>query len=203
MAALALLSDSPTPMWVTALDRFVPSQGGALWLGALVTFLVAGDLRHLLSRRNLLLAALLIPAVLLIDVFVWGKETQNPARKTAGAVVFAGIFAMTALWTVGGLWLSRRRGEPLLGANVPRPGLCALFALLLALDVVVALGRKPDDCGYYTNLGAQRWAETGTIPYGDEDLKGPKAPGYGAAATYGPLLYLAHWPAKESGGRGE
>jgi hypothetical protein len=67
-------------------------------------------------------------------------------------------------------------------------------AVLIALDVVVAIARRPDDAGTYSNLGARRWAETGILPYADAELKGPKAPAYGAAATYGPLLYASHLP---------
>jgi hypothetical protein len=201
--AIALPIDTPPPMWVAVLERFVPSQGGALWIGVLVTFLVAGDLRQLFARRNLILAGLLAMAVLLIDVFAWGKPTESPARKAAGDLVFAGIYAITAGFTLAGFFLARRQGEALLTPNLPRPGLRALFVVLLVLNVVVALGRKPDDCGYYTNLGAQRWVETGTIPYGDAALKGPTAPGYGAAATYGPLLYAAHMPFQALLGRPE
>ena len=32
------------------------------------------------------------------------------------------------------------------------------------------------------------------MPYADPLLKGPDSPAHGAAATYGPLLYLAHIP---------
>jgi hypothetical protein len=50
------------------------------------------------------------------------------------------------------------------------------------------LVRLPDDCGIYINIGADRMMETKKFPYGDPTLRG------GAAATYGPLLYLAHMP---------
>jgi hypothetical protein len=64
----------------------------------------------------------------------------------------------------------------------------------MLMNAAAAFGRRPDDSGYYTNLGAQRLMETGLLPYADTLLKGPEAPGYGAAATYGPLLYLSHVP---------
>jgi hypothetical protein len=65
---------------------------------------------------------------------------------------------------------------------------------VLALNLSVLFGHEPDDAGIYTNLGAQRWVETGTMPYADPLLKGPDSPAHGAAATYGPLLYLTHIP---------
>ena len=78
--------------------------------------------------------------------------------------------------------------------NVSVNALKSLFVLVLILDIAVVIGKPPDDAGIYTNLGAQRWVETGIMPYADPLLKGPDSPAHGAAATYGPLLYLAHIP---------
>jgi MFS family permease len=66
--------------------------------------------------------------------------------------------------------------------------------LVLALNLSVLFGHDPDDAGIYTSLGAQRWVSTGVMPYADPLLRGPDSPAHGAAATYGPLLYLAHIP---------
>ena len=58
----------------------------------------------------------------------------------------------------------------------------------MACNTFVVFERNPDDCGYYSNIGAARMISTGKFPYGDPVLHG------GAAATYGPVLYLAHIP---------
>ena len=120
-------------------------------------------------------------------------EFGQAGRGTA-APLFTAIFLCTAGYTVWSYAISRSGGAPEWRPNLPRHALRGLLTLVLALDVAIVLGRTPDDAGIYSNLGAQRWAETGTIPYADEKLKGPDAPAYGAAATYGPLLLAAHLP---------
>lgn len=168
-------------------SRLAPNQAGALWIGLIVTFIVFGDFRRPVSLRNAALAFLLLLAPLLTDLLTWWESRAR--------VIFTGIFLVTAAYTVWGVLLSRRRGTVWL-PQVPRSALIALVASLVVMNTAVVLGRNPDDAGPYTSLGAQRWLETGTIPYGDAALKGPDAPAYGAAATYGPLLYVAHMPAQ-------
>ena len=76
-------------------------------------------------------------------------------------------------------------GKLQLGTARPR---CVLLGALVLMNLVVVLARKPEDSGPFTSLGAKRWVETGVLPYGDVRLRGPRSPGFGAAATYGPVL---------------
>jgi hypothetical protein len=172
------------------LGIFVPSPGGAFWLGLLVAAVIFGDFERFASRRNLTLAALFAVAVLLVDVMRWNERPDSPLAAWA----FTGIYVGTGLYALWGLALSRRETALPWTVNLPRSGLRALLGIVLTISAVTALGREPDDAGYYSNLGARRLVETGILPYGDPMLKGPDAPAYGASATYGPLLYLSHVP---------
>jgi hypothetical protein len=165
-----------------------PEQAGALWIGLIVTFIVFGDFRRPWALRNLALAFLLLMAPLLTDVLTWWEARAR--------VVFTAIFLLTAAYTVWGVVLSRRRARTPWKPQLTTGALAALVLALIVMNTAVVLGRPPDDAGPYTSLGAQRWLETGTIPYGDVELNGPDAPAYGAAATYGPLLYVSHMPAQ-------
>lgn len=167
----------------------VPNPSGAFWIGLLVTFVVAGDFERPWSRRNLVLALLLLVAAFLVDVMRWEDSSSRWASLN-----FSAIYLGTALYAGWGFYLSRRPSGVEWSFNLPNSGLRLLLFLALALNTITVFGRPPDDAGYYTNLGARRLVETGALPYGDPKLKGPDAPGYGAAATYGPLLYLSHIP---------
>jgi len=171
------------------LEAVVPNPAASLWIGALIAFVLFGDATALRSRKNLALACVLLLAPELLHVPEFGRS----GRRTA-APLFTVIFLCTAGYAAWSFALSRGRGIPGWRPNLSRTGLRALLAIVLALDAAVVLGRRPDDAGLYSNLGARRWAETGTIPYADPKLKGPDAPAFGAAATYGPLLYAAHLP---------
>jgi hypothetical protein len=177
-------------MFLKSVSLFVPNPAGALWIGALVAFIAFGDYTRALGRRNVQLAALLLLAPVMADVMRWEYQPESPLA----ALTFTLIFLLTLGYAVWGVALSRQVGTSPWRPNLPAPSLRVLLGILLLLDLVVVLGRAPDDAGYYTNLGARRWAETGTIPYADLKLRGPDAPGYGASATYGPLLYVAHMP---------
>jgi hypothetical protein len=107
---------------------------------------------------------------------------------------FSALFTLTAFITACALYLAFRRPDFDWNINLPNRGLRILLAIVVIINILVVLGRPGEDSGPYTNLGAQRWMETGTMPYGDPLLRGPDAPGFGAAATYGPLLYVAHMP---------
>jgi hypothetical protein len=171
------------------LEAVVPNPAAALWIGILIAFLLFGDAAALRSRKNLALAGVLLLAPALLHVMELGRSGRGTA-----APIFTVLFLLTAGYAAWSFVLSRGRGIPDWRPNLSRAGLKALLVFVLALDVAVVLGRRPDDAGIYSNLGARRWAETGTIPYADPKLKGPNAPAFGAAATYGPLLYLAHLP---------
>lgn len=171
------------------LEAVVPNPAAALWIGILIAFVLFGDAAALRSPRNLALAGVLLLAPGLLHVMEFGQKGRGTAPP-----LFTLLFLCTAGYAAWSFALSRGRGIPGWRPNLSRSGLQALLAFVVALDVAVVLGRRPDDAGIYSNLGARRWAETGTIPYADPKLKGPEAPGYGAAATYGPLLYAAHLP---------
>ncbi|MGH7665468.1 MAG: hypothetical protein ACRENI_14445 [Gemmatimonadaceae bacterium] len=172
------------------LSNYLPDAGGAIWLGALVALLVFGDFNRLLSLRNLALAGLLATAPLLNDIGRW-NFAQHP-RFTAG--LWTAIFLVTAAHTVWALMLARSRPRRAWVPNLTRPALVVLAALLVAMNALTTLIRPAEDAGHYTNLGAQRWMETGISPYADSLLQGAQSPGHGAASTYGPVLYVAHMP---------
>ncbi len=179
-------------MLEAALQFFVPNPAGAFWIGAIVAFVLMGDLDALLSKRNLVLAALLVQAVLLLEVIKWGNASDGRFAPWG----FTAIYLTTAAYAIWGVTLALRGSSLAWTQNLPLRGLRTLVGIVILLNTVVVFGRRPDDAGYYTNLGARRWAETGVLPYGDLKLQGPTAPGYGAAATYGPLLYASHLPAQ-------
>jgi hypothetical protein len=64
--------------------------------------------------------------------------------------------------------------------------LVVLVTILVGWNALTVLAKRPDDCGVYSTLGAQRMLERGTWPYGDDKLRG------GAGATYGPVFYATH-----------
>ncbi len=170
------------------LARLAPEQAGALWIGTIVLFVLFGDLRRPLSRKNLTLLALLSLAPFLYDLLDVGPTTR--------AWSFRAVFLLTAGMAVWGVRLSRGSfGEWL--PNLPVPALKTIAAGMVLMTSATVLTQPADDAGIYTSLGAQRWRETGQLPYSDEKLKGPESPAFGAAATYGPVLYLLHLPAQQ------
>src|SRR4030095_3878947 len=173
------------------LDLFhaaVPNAAASLWIGALVAFLLFGDFTRIVSRQNIALAGVLSLAPALLHIIVLSRTARyGPWIETV-------IYLLTAGAAIWAFQLSRGRALPGWRVNLRLNSLRALLAFIVAMDLVIVIGRAPDDAGRYTNLGARRWVETGTIPYADEKLKGPDAPAYGAAATYGPLLYISHMP---------
>jgi hypothetical protein len=181
-----------------ALETYTPDLGGALWLGLLVAFLIFGDFRRLVSLRNLALLGLLALAPLLNDIGRWSVELH----PTVAPLWWTAIFLITAGHTIWGVLLARREGRPAWTPNVPASGLRLLVGLLVVMNAMQTLGRKPEDAGLFVSLGAQRWLETGTVPYADQQLIGAQSPAFGAASTYGPVLYLSHFPSQLlSGGR--
>lgn len=190
---------SDTDLLVEILSRFVLGQAGAFWIGVLVLVLVVWGGNQLLSRRNFSVLLLLLPSIPLLDSLVWGIRFEEShftdmQSKMILEYTFVTLFAVTAIISAWTFAMSRGRNvidwEPNLSADT----LKLLFIVVLIIDFSVVLGKKPDDAGHYTNLGAQRWLETGTMPYADPMLKGRDSPAHGAAATYGPLLYLSHIP---------
>lgn len=168
-----------------------PSDGGAVLVGVLVTFMVAGRFRPFRLLWNLDLLMLLLPAVFLVDIIArWARLMKNdygdPVERGIFTVQFTALFALLAWWvaraTFGALFRRPREWTPNLGRSV----LIVLVVILAAWNSLTVLARRPDDCGIYSTLGAQRMLERGTYPYGDDKLRG------GAGATYGPVFYATH-----------
>lgn len=174
--------------------RFTPDQAGVLWIGILLVIFVAADFQRIVSRWNALLLVLLLPALPLMDIMVWEGRLSDPATNWLLSAAFSALFAVTAFVAACALYFAFRAPGSRAVINLPNHGLRILLAVVVIINVLVVLGRPGEDSGPYTSLGAQRWMETGTMPYGDPLLRGPDAPGFGAAATYGPLLYVAHMP---------
>lgn len=168
--------------------RLVPNQAGVLWIGLFVMLLTFLNYKRLLSARNFALAGLLMMAPLFVDLIHW---TGGRA-----ATFFSLIYLVTFIYAAWALFLGMKESSISWTPNLPERGNLLVLFLVITLNAVVIFGRAPDDAGIYTNLGAQRWVETGGLPYGDPKLKGVNSPAHGAAATYGPLLYTAHIPAQ-------
>lgn len=188
-----------TGIVVKLISRFYPGQSGAFWIGMLLIVVVAWGFDRLKSGRNLSLALLMLPALPLMDSLVWvqrveGSQFQDSGAKLLLEIAFATLYAATAWMALWAFAMSRGRNVIEWRPNLPVNALKLLCAIVLALNLSVLFGHDPDDAGIYSSLGAQRWVSTGTMPYADQLLKGPDSPAHGAAATYGPLLYLAHIP---------
>lgn len=170
------------------LRNLAPNQGGILWLAVVVTLLVAFDFKNWKSWRNFDLLLLLAPGLLLVDIIRFSTPGEEATKMTLAGLVFLGLFIFSAAFfaraLVGGLRAPQQDWSP----NLSHRALLVLVVTLLACNTLLALQRTPDDCGLYTNLGAKRMLERGKYPYGDPMLRN------GAAATYGPILYLAHMP---------
>jgi len=169
---------------------YVPDAGGALWVGLLVALLVFGDFSRVLSRRNLALLGLLAAAPLLNDIGRWGFNKRPDIAPWWWTAVFLVLLGHTVWAFVLAGGKPRSAWQP----NLPKAALPVIGALLIGMNVLTGLAKHPEDAGVYIGIGAQRWIETGSLPYGDPQLVGPETTGYGAASTYGPILYLTHVP---------
>jgi hypothetical protein len=181
-------SDLSGPSGTAFLVEALPTQSGVLWIALIVAVAVGADFRRPGNPRNFELLALLSLGLLLFNVMTFFNHLVDPTYFRVMDWVFGAVMAVSlalgaiALWRVWHPHVTRWR--PNLGV---RP-LVALTGLLLTLNLLVAIVRPPDDAGFYTNLGAQRFRETGQLPYGDPLLSGS------AGSGYGPLLYMAHLP---------
>jgi hypothetical protein len=157
-----------------------------------MTILVAFDFRNLISWRNADLTLLISLSFLLIDLIDlgggWNPNIKNSAQRSLFALIFLAIFLVSIMLLIRSLYRAFKSGEKSWAPNLPKTALVVTTVILLTCNTLLALVRFPDDCGNYINMGASRMMETGKFPYGDPELRG------GAAATYGPVLYLAHIP---------
>ena len=170
--------------------RLLPNDAGAVWIGVLVMVLVGAAWRPFRLKRNLECAALLALAPFYVHLIDRQSTLDlSPATRPAYVLCFTGIYVLTAWWWIRGFFGSRRAGPP--AEDAPPAAIsgrtlkaCALSLVLLNVFIIGV--RRPDDCGHYVNLGAQRMLERASWPYGDKALLG------GAAATYGPMLYVVN-----------
>ena len=171
------------------LEAVTPDQGGVVWIAFLVSLMVAADFTRLWSRRTLDLSLLLVPIFLFVDITRFGLPgaISDSGKFFFAGIVFTGVFLATAAVTIRSVIGSRQPGQPWT-PNLKSSVLAALLFVLLVSNTLVAINTKPNDCGVFTSIGAARMLETGKFPYGDPKLRD------GAAATYGPMLYLAHIP---------
>jgi hypothetical protein len=180
------------PHWSKAIAEFQarlqPNQGGVIWLAIFVTLVVAFNFQNWLSWRNADLLLLLAPSFLMVDLVRFAVGLQDPYKLSLSGFAFLGIFFLSVLLLIRALIGAFTRAAQHWTPNVPSSILVGLIALLLACSAYLVLVRAPDDCGYYSNLGAARMLETGKFPYADPLLRN------GAGATYGPVLYVAHIP---------
>ena len=184
----SLWADLQTPAGHTFLQRFLPGQGGVLWLSLLLMLVVAFDFEHPWNPRNVDLVVMQATGLVMFEIMGFFKVLQEPPYVALMDWVFISVFALNAILIGRALWRIRRPAvEPWRPGLRAKP-LMAAALLLLACDTMAALVREPDDAGYFVNLGAQRLRERHRLPYGDPLLTGS------AGAAYGPLLYVAHVP---------
>ncbi|HTL05533.1 MAG TPA: hypothetical protein VL241_07275 [Gemmatimonadales bacterium] len=179
-----------TLMLENLLGTYLPDAGGAIWLGLLVALLLFGRFERPLSARNLALLGLLASAPLLNDIGRWDVSTHTRIAPLWWTALFLILLGHT-IWS---LVLASARPRAAWQPNLPGKALPVIGAILITMNVLTGLGKRPEDAGIYISIGTQRWLETGTLPYGDPQLAGPEAMGRGGAATYGPVLYLSHIP---------
>ena len=163
------------------------NQGGSIWFSALIIFLVAFDFKNWKSRRNIDLLLLLVPSIFLVDITLLGN-TSDVAQSRLFGFLYLGLFLSTLVLLVRALMRAFEASESKWSANIARSILIGLTIFLILVNVLRTLIYNPNDSGHYTNIGAYRMLVTGKFPYGDDELRG------GAAATYGPILYISHIP---------
>lgn len=173
---------------VEFLRRWLPSQGGTLWLSLLVMVAVGFSAHRLRQPRNIDLLATQALGWCFFDILFFTRRLQQPEWLALLWWVFAAVVAISTFLALRAVWRVTHPFRHEWRPSSTGRTLAAIAILMVALDVTAALVREPDDSGYFVNLGAQRLRERGRLPYGDPLLTG--TPG----AAYGPLLYVAHVP---------
>jgi hypothetical protein len=184
----ALRNRLRTPEGDAFVRRWLPSQGGTLWLAFLVMLAVGFNTARPTHARNVDLLAMQALGWCFFDILFFTRRLQHPEWLALLWWMFAAVVAISTFLAVRAVW---RVVHPFAEEWRPpgaRRTLAAIAIFTIALDVTAAIVREPDDSGYFVNLGAQRLRERGRLPYGDPLLTG--TPG----AAYGPLLYVAHVP---------
>lgn len=177
-----------SPRGLRFLDAISPSEAGAIWLALVVALVIGVDAARWRSPRHLDLLLLLLPGALLFHSLGFFGTLQQPGYAQLLDWVFRAVFLANLALLVRALWRAQRPLVEPWQPGLPVQPLVALAALLLFLNIVIALVRPPDDAGFFINLGAQRLRERALLPYGDPLLDGS------AGAAYGPLMYVAHVP---------
>ena len=175
-----------TPASESLLVLLVPAQAGALWIGLIVMFVVAIDLRRPSHPRNIDLLALIPIGFLLFEVMEFFRLFHDSTYWQLMDWVFIGIMAVSLFLLARALLRWRHPHDEAWRPNLPRRTLIVATLVLLMLNVMAGLLRQPDDVGFYTNLGAQRLRERGMFPYGDPLLTNTPS------ATYSPILFFSH-----------
>lgn len=164
------------------------TQGLAAAIALAVILIVAWDYRRLSNPRNIDLLLMYGAGLLLFDVMRFFPVLRHPSYLNLLDWVFTGVFITSLALLSRAVWTVVRGRTISWIPNLGTRPLAALAALLLGVNIWIALARPPDDAGWFVNLGAQRLRERGRLPYGDPLLTA--TPG----AAYGPLLYVAHVP---------
>jgi hypothetical protein len=164
------------------------AQGLAVGVALTVILLVAWDFRRVASTRNVDMLLLFAAGLLFFDVMRFFAVIRLPSYLNLLDWVFIAVFTISLVLLVRAARRVTREPAQAWVPNLPLRALAVLAIALLAADIGVALSRRPDDAGWFVNLGAQRLRERGRLPYGDPLLTATPA------AAYGPLLYLAHVP---------
>ncbi|NNG15045.1 MAG: hypothetical protein HKM89_01105, partial [Gemmatimonadales bacterium] len=74
---------------------FVPNPAGAIWIGVIIVFVTLGDFRQLLSKKNLVLSALLVQAAFLLNVVEWGNAADRQFARWGFTAIYVTTFAYT------------------------------------------------------------------------------------------------------------
>jgi hypothetical protein len=172
----------------TFVSDVMSAQGLAVGVAFTVILLVAWDFRRIASTRNVDALLLFAAGALFFNVMRFFAVIRLPAYLNLLDWVFIAVCTVSLVLLVRAARRVTRESAQAWVPNLPLSGLAVLAVVLLAADIGVALSRRPDDAGWFVNLGAQRLRERGRLPYGDPLLTA--TPG----AAYGPLLYLAHVP---------
>lgn len=172
-------------VWIS---RFQINEGVAVWIFVLVTMLVAFNFKRFKSWRNLDLVLLIFPAIFLVNTVDLSNAPVNSADAKVFGFLYFWLFLSTLALFVRALMRARDKHSEGFAPNLSKKILITITIFFFGINSFLALVRDPDDSGYYTNLGAYQLLKTGAFPYGNPNLRG------GAAATYGPVLYLVHIP---------